>query len=86
MANSPSALKRARQAAKRNLENASKRSLLRTSVKRVLRAIKAKDKDAATTAYKEAMPIVDSMVNKGIIHKNKANRHKSRLNKHIRAL
>jgi small subunit ribosomal protein S20 len=52
----------------------------------VLRAIKAKDKDAATSAYQAAMPIVDSMVNKGIIHKNKANRHKSRLNKHIRAL
>jgi small subunit ribosomal protein S20 len=59
---------------------------LRTSLKRVLRALEAKDQTAAAAAYQTAVPIIDRMANKGIIHKNKAARHKSRLNARIRAL
>ena len=86
MANIASAKKRARQAEKNRLHNASQRSRLRSRIKRVVNAIEAEDKAAATTAYKAAAPVIDAMVNKGIIHKNKAARHKSRLNSHIRAL
>ena len=86
MANTPSAAKRARQAEKRRARNASRRSLLRTYLKKVVRAIETKDKDAALTAYGQAVPIIDRMATKGIIHKNKAARHKSRLNARIRAL
>ena len=54
--------------------------------KKSVNAVEAKDRAAAETAYKAAVPVIDAMVNKGIIHKNKAARHKSRLNSHIRAL
>ena len=40
----------------------------------------------AATALADATPVIDSMVNKGIIHRNKAARHKSRLTKQVRAL
>ena len=59
------------------------RSALRTSIKQVLAAIQSGDKDAAQAAYKLAAPKIDSMANKGLIHKNKAARHKSRLNARI---
>ena len=49
-------------------------------------AIAAKDYDAATEAYKKAVPVLDRMADKGIIHKNKAARRKSRLNKTIKGL
>ncbi len=86
MANSPQARKRARQAEKQRQHNASLRSRVRTYIKKVLAAVAAGDKAAAQTAYSEAAPIIDSMVNKGIIHKNKAARHKSRLNSKVKAL
>jgi small subunit ribosomal protein S20 len=86
LANTPSAIKRARQSEKRRLHNASRRSMLRTYIKRVIRAIQTKDKAAATAAYQLAVPIVDTMAGDGIIHKNKANRHKSRMNARIKAL
>ena len=86
MANTPSAAKRARQAEQRRARNASRRSILRTYIKKVVRAIEAKDKDAAQAAYNQAVPIIDRMVTQGIIHKNKAARHKSRLNAGVRAL
>lgn len=86
MANIASAKKRARQAEKRRLLNASQRSMLRTYIKRVNNAIQTKDKEAATQAYNAAVPMIDHMVNKGHIHKNKAARHKSRLNAQLQAL
>lgn len=86
MANSPSAKKRARQAEKRRTHNASLRSMVRTSIKKVVRAIEAKDIDLAKTEYTAAVPVIDRMADKGIIHKNKAARHKSRLNAQIKAL
>ncbi len=86
MANTAQARKRARQAEKHRQLNASQRSMMRTYIKKVLKAIEAGDAKLAQEVYREAMPIVDRMVNKGIIHKNKAARHKSRLNARIRVL
>ncbi len=62
------------------------RSSMRTKIKNVIKACDAGDKAAAQTAYKDAVPVIDSMVNKGIVNKNKAARHKSRLNKRVKAL
>ena len=86
MANSAQARKRARQAEKRRMHNASMRSMMRTSIKKVLKAIDAGEKDKAAEAYKAAVPMIDKMANKDIISANKAARHKSRLNTRIRAL
>ena len=61
-------------------------SMVRTYLKRVYGAIEAKDLETAKTTYKEAVPIIDRMADKGLIHKNKAARHKSRMNAHIKAL
>ncbi len=86
MANSPQAIKRARQNDDRRAHNASRRSALRTAVKRVLAAIRAGDADTATVSYRAAVPLLDRMAARGLVHKNKAARHKSRLNKRIFAL
>ncbi len=86
MANTPQARKRAKQAEKRRSHNASFRSMVRTYIKKVIAAINTADYDAATKAYNEAVPVIDRMADKGIIHKNKAARHKSRLNASIKAL
>lgn len=86
MANIKSAVKRARQAEKCRRHNAAMRTRLRTAVKKTVKALKAGDAAAAGGAYREAVPEVDTMVSKGIIHRNKAARHKSRLNKALKAL
>jgi small subunit ribosomal protein S20 len=84
LANSAQARKRARQAEKHRQRNASARSMMRTSIKNVVNAIDGGDKAAAEGAYKTAVPIIDGAARKGLIHMNKAARHKSRLNAHIR--
>ena len=86
MANSPQARKRARQNEKRRTHNASLRSMVRTYIKRVYAAIEAGDTKQAQAAYVAAVPVIDRMADKGIIHKNKAARHKSRLNAQVKAL
>jgi small subunit ribosomal protein S20 len=86
LANSAQARKRARQAEDHRQRNASQRSELRTSIKKVVKAIGAGDREAAAAAYREAVPVIDSMVGRGLVHKNKAARHKSRLNGHIKAM
>jgi small subunit ribosomal protein S20 len=86
VANIKSAEKRAKQAVKRREHNVAARSRLRTSIKKVLAAITAGNKDEATSAYKAAQPVIDTMVTKGIIHTNKAARHKRELNARIKAL
>lgn len=86
MANIKSAKKRARQSEVRRQRNASARSMLRTAIKKVVKAIESKDKGAAEAAYKAAEPIMDRYSTRGLIHKNKASRHKSRLSAHIKAL
>ncbi len=86
MANSKQAAKRARQSEVRRQRNTANRSKMRTAIKNVLKAVSAGEKTAAESAYKVAVPVIDTMVNKKIIHKNKAARHKSRLNSHIQAM
>ena len=86
MANSLSAKKRARQAESRRQNNASRRSMMRTYVKAVVNAIEKNDKSAAEAAYKVAVPILDRSAQHGLISKNKAARHKSRLNTQIKAM
>jgi|TARA_R100001509_G_scaffold113940_1_gene69121 small subunit ribosomal protein S20 len=86
VANSPQARKRARQAEKRRKHNASLRSLVRTQIKKVVAAIGSGDAEQARQAYSQAVPVIDRMADKGIIHKNKAARHKSRLNAKVKAL
>lgn len=86
MANIVSAKKRARQAEKRRDHNGSLRSMVRTYIKNVVKAIEAKDLVKAQAAYALVVPVIDRIADKGIIHKNKAARHKSRLNGHIKAL
>lgn len=86
MANSKQAKKRVRQAEKSRRHNASMRSMLRTSIKKVLGTIQAGEPAAAEAALQSAIPMIDRMVSKGIIHKNKAARHKSRLTAHVKKL
>lgn len=86
MANSAQARKRARQAINRRSRNQAQRSEMRTYIKRVVKQIAAGSKDDAIEAYKQAVPAIDSAVGKGVIHKNKAARHKSRLNVQIKAM
>ncbi len=86
MANSPQAKKRARQAEKSRVRNAGHRSNLRTFIKKVIAAVNANDKELAQATFKTAVPVIDSAVSKGIIHKNKAARSKSRLNAKVRAM
>ena len=84
MANTPQTRKRALQNGKRRLHNHSMRSHMRTYVKKVLRALRRGDVEGARSAYAVAVPVVDRMAGKGLIHKNRAARYKSRLNKRIR--
>lgn len=86
MANIKSAKKRAIQSEKRRQHNASRRSMMRTYLKKTISAIAAGDKELATKAFAEAQPILDRMATKGLIHKNKAARHKSNLSAKINAL
>ncbi|MBA6232399.1 MULTISPECIES: 30S ribosomal protein S20 [unclassified Colwellia] len=86
MANSKQAKKRAVQSEKRRQHNASRRSMMRTLFKKVLAAIEAGDKDTASKEFAVAQPILDRFASKGLIHKNKAARSKSRLNAAIKAL
>lgn len=86
MANIKSAIKRARQNVKRRLHNASARSMYRTYVKNVLKAVEGGDKEVAKAAYAKAQPIIDKAAGKGLMHKNKAARLKSRLSARIKAM
>ena len=86
MANIKSAKKRAKQAVVRNARNASQRSMMRTALKKVIKAVDAKDKAGAESAYKTAEPLLDRYSSRGLIHKNKANRHKSRITARIKAI
>ncbi len=86
MANTKQAKKRVRQAEKHRQYNTSYRSKMRTYIKRVVIAIEGRKATEANEAYQVALPIIDRMADKGLIHKNKAARHKSRLLIRIRKL
>jgi small subunit ribosomal protein S20 len=86
MANTVQARKRARQAVKQRAHNMSQRSTLRTAIKKVRKAIDAGDKVAAQAVFNESQSVIDSIADKGIVHKNLAARSKSRLSAAIKAL
>lgn len=86
MANTKQAKKRVRQAEKSRQQNASMRSMLRTYIKKVVAAIGKGNQKDAQAAFQVATPIIDRMASKGIIHANKAARHKSRLTAHIKKM
>lgn len=86
MANTAQARKRARQNVTRRAHNTGRRSMMRTHIKNVLKAVAAEDKDGAQTAYQSAVSIIDRSAKAGLIHKNAAARYKSRLNARIRAI
>jgi small subunit ribosomal protein S20 len=78
--------KRVRQDVKLNAANTALRSKFRTVIKNVQKAVAAGDKSKATDIFKSAQSVIDSVADKGIFHKNKAARHKSRLSAKIKAL
>ena len=86
MANTKGARKAARQSEKRRTHNTSLRSALRTAITHVKKAIEAGDKTKAAQVYRESVSVLDRITDKKIIHKNKASRHKSRLNAQIKGL
>jgi len=86
LANTKSAEKAAHQALKRRVNNVAARSKLRTAIRDVTLAISSGTKTDAQEQYNAAVPVIDSMVNKNQIHRNKAARHKSRLAQRIRSM
>ena len=86
MANTKSAEKAARQADKHRQRNVTLRSRMRTAIRRIVDAVAAGKKEEAQTSYKVAVPLIDTLVNKKIIHRNQADRHKSRLAARVNAL
>lgn len=86
MANSAQARKRARQSLKNRAHNASLRTAFRTAVKKVLKAVEAGDKAAAQATFRDSTKVLDRIADKGVFHKNKAARHKSRLSTKIKAM
>ena len=86
MANIKSAIKRARQNIKLRQHNASARSMYRTYVKNVIKAVEVGNKEAAEAAFAKAQPVIDKAANKGLIHHNKAARIKSRLSARVKSL
>ena len=86
MANSPQARKRARQNSVRRLRNHSQRSTVRTAIKKLDAAIVSGDQAAAQEAYKNSASMIDKATIKGLHHKNRAARLKSRLNKRVKEM
>ncbi len=86
MANTAQAKKRARQTVKKREHNFGLRSKLRTAIKAIRTAIAAGDKKKAELTFSKSVSVIDSIAGKGIIHKNKASRHKSRLSGAIRVM
>ena len=86
MANTAQAKKRVRQSEKARTRNASQRSDMRTAVKKLLRTIEGGDTSAMQTVFIETSSALDRAARKGLIHKNKAARLKSRLSARIKAV
>jgi small subunit ribosomal protein S20 len=86
MANSAQARKRARQSEKRRQHNASLRSMLRTAIKKVRKAVAAGDKNAAQDVLRASQAVIDRVADKKIVHKNAAARNKSRLAQAVKAM
>jgi small subunit ribosomal protein S20 len=86
MANTIQARKRARQNDKQRVHNASLKSSFRTAIKKIMKAVLTGDKKVAKEVFDSNVSIIDRIADKKIVHKNKAARHKSRLNAAIKSL
>lgn len=86
MANTKSAEKAARQADEHRIHNVTLRSRMRTAIRKVNDAVAKGNKEEAQSTYRAAVPIIDGMVNKKIIHRNAADRYKSRLAVRVKAV
>ena len=86
MANTKSAEKAARQAEKHRAHNVTLRSRMRSAIRKVIDSTAKGNKEEAQSSYRAAVPLIDTLVNKRIIHRNQANRHKSRLAARVKAL
>ena len=86
MANTAQAKKRARQNDTIRAHNASLRSMYRTAIKKIAKLIVSGDKKAAKKSFDENVSVIDRIADKKIVHKNKAARHKSRLNTAIKSM
>lgn len=86
MANTAQAKKRVRQAEKSRQRNVGQRSTVRGAIKKVVNTLATGDQAQSQAALTAAVPVIDAMARKGLIHKNKAARHKSRLNQRLCAL
>ena len=86
MANTKSAEKAARQAEKHRAHNVTLRSRMRSAIRKVNDAVTKGSKDEALSSYRAAVPVIDTLVNKHIIHRNQADRHKSRLAVRVKSL
>lgn len=86
MAHHKSAIKRIKQNAKKNARNRHVSSTLKTYIKKVRAAVEAKDEVAAAEALKAAIPVIDAMASKGVIHKSNASRNVSRLTRLVNAM
>jgi small subunit ribosomal protein S20 len=84
--NIKSAKKRVEISTERRMANMTKRSALKTSLKKAVASIGAKDTQAAQVDLRNAVKSLDEAVSKGIIHKNQAARRKSRLTKKVNAI
>ena len=85
MANHASALKRQRQSENRRLRNRGHKSVINTTVKKVLTSLSAKETDKARELFREAVARLDSSVTKGVLHRKTASRKISRLTKMVNA-
>jgi len=81
MANIKSAMKRAQVIRVRTKRNAAYKSMMKTAIRRYENALKAEDTDTAKDELRKAIRVIDKVETKGVIHKNTANRKKSRLTK-----
>ena len=86
MANSPQAKKRARQIERRTAINKTRKSRIRTFLRKVEEAIESGEKDAAVAALRAAQPELMRGVTKGLFHKNTASRKVSRLASRVKAI
>jgi small subunit ribosomal protein S20 len=86
LANTKSAEKAARQAVKHRAHNVTLRSKMRTAIRKVNDAVAKGNKEDAQSSYRAAVPVIDSLVNKNIIHRNQADRHKSRLAARVKSV
>jgi len=86
VANTKSAEKAARQAAVHRTRNVAMRSRMRSAIRKVIDAVAAGKKEDARASYQAAVPLIDTLVNKKIIHRNQADRHKSRLAARVKSL